>query len=72
MKGIFVNCPLKQCKKPLFKNAYFRPGTIFTTRCYWCGSIISVKSELTVLELRIDKKTEEFDEDDSSIVSLSL
>lgn len=27
------------------KNTYLRPGSYLTTRCYYCGEIISVVSE---------------------------
>lgn len=56
----------------LFKNAYFRPGTFFTTRCYWCGSIVSIFSENQILNLKLEKNLEEFNNEDDNIISLSL
>lgn len=74
MKGIFVNCPFKDCKKMLLKNANLRPGTYFTTACYHCGTITEVTSEPGKISLRIIKIPDEYltDDEDSSIVSLSL
>lgn len=57
----------------LFKNAYFRPGSFLTCRCYHCGSMISLKSENNQILLKIEKVQDDFDEDDENqVVSLSL
>lgn len=74
MKGIFVQCPFKDCKKMLLKNAHLRPGTYFTTACYHCGTITTVRAEPGKIELTIDKIPDEYltDDEDSGIVSLSL
>jgi hypothetical protein len=72
MKGMFINCPARNCKKMLFKNAYFRPGTFFTTRCYHCGSIVTIQSENLNIKLILERVKEEFDEEDEDIVNLSI
>jgi hypothetical protein len=56
----------------LLKNAYLRPGTFFTTRCYHCGATVSISSENQKIMLKIEKIKEEFDEEDDGIVNLTL
>ena len=51
MKGIFVNCPA--CKKPLFKNAYLRPGSFLTIKCFHCGISIEASAESGRLVLKL-------------------
>jgi len=38
----------------LMKNTYLRPGSYLTTRCYYCGEIISIVSENGRLVLKND------------------
>ncbi len=73
MKGIFINCPSKQCKKILMKNVYLRPGSFLTTKCYWCGASVEVISEQNRIILKpIVDKSDLTDEDDDGIVNLSI
>lgn len=74
MKGAFINCPWKECGKMMLKNAYLRPGSYFTMRCYHCGVISSIVSENGQVVLKVLKIPEEYstDDDDSDIVTLRL
>ena len=58
----------------LLKNVNLRVGSYLTIRCYHCGTISSISSELGTIKLKIDKIPDEYltDDEDSAIVSLSL
>jgi hypothetical protein len=58
----------------LLKNAYLRPGTYFTTKCYHCGTEVTIQSDNGQIMLRVDKIPEEYlsDDDENDIVTLRL
>lgn len=70
MKGIFVNCPWKECNKMLLKNAYLRPGSYFTLNCYYCGVTVGVNAQPGKVELKIIKIPDDYltDDDESDII----
>lgn len=74
MKGIFINCPNRDCKKMLMKNVYLRPGSYLTTKCYHCGSMVSVESEQGNIKLKCEPvdKFNLTDEEDDGIINLHL
>lgn len=51
MKGVFVNCPA--CRKPLFKNAYLRPGSFLTVKCFHCGKGVEAAADPGRLVLKV-------------------
>ncbi len=77
MKGIFVNCP--GCKKMLFKNAYLRPGSFLSTKCFYCGSSLTLDSQPGKINIKIVGKVVDnsldddlADDEEDGIVVLSL
>jgi hypothetical protein len=58
----------------LMKNTYLRPGSFLTTRCYYCGDIVSVNSENSRITLKIEKKEDDSlqDDENSSIINIAL
>lgn len=73
MKGIFVNCP--ECKKPLFRNAYLRPGSFLTCKCFYCGIQILLNAEPgKVILKKLTEPVEKLplpDDEDDDIMMLS-
>ena len=66
MRGVFVNCPNKDCKKMLMKDVYLRPGSHFTFKCYYCGFTITISAEVGIIKTTIVKReeTEELTDDE--------
>lgn len=74
MKGIIINCAI--CNKPLLKNAYLRPGSFLTLKCYHCGSAAELFANgpqlvIKVLAPIVDKQPLT-DSDDDDIVMLKI
>lgn len=76
MKGIFINCPSKDCKKMLLKNVVLRTGTRFTLKCFHCGAGVSVEAQqgniqlklLTpVVDIAVDNSADDDDDDDGVV-----
>lgn len=74
MKGIFINCPNRDCKKMLMKNAYLRPGSYLTTKCYHCGAMVTIESEQGNIKLKCQPvdKFDLTDDEDDGIINLHL
>lgn len=74
MRGIFVACPAKDCKKPLFKDAYLRPGSRLTIKCFHCGAMVAAKAEAgqLILELLNPPEPEVIDDEDDGVVIMNL
>jgi len=51
MKGIFLNCANKDCRRMLLKEAFLPPGARISVKCPYCG--VSQKIEAEVNKLRI-------------------
>jgi len=65
MKGVFINCP--ECKGMMMKNAYLRPGSFCTNKCFNCGSLIEIRSEpnrITLHQLSTPSRDLTNDEED--------
>lgn len=79
IKGVFINCPYKICKKMLLKDAYLRNGVDFKMRCYFCGEAVQIEVEAGEIKLRmlnppVDKSVDNstFDEEEENdIIFLS-
>lgn len=56
------------------KNVYLRPGSYLTTKCYYCGSTVSVESGPGKIELKYESvdKFNLTDDEDNDIVNLHL
>ncbi len=67
MKGIFINCPNKDCKKMFLKSAVLRVGTAFIGRCFHCGEQISLKVLPGNIELRLINAPVDIPVDNSEI-----
>lgn len=75
MKSIIINCPVPDCRKMLMKNAYLRPGSYLTTKCYYCGEIITVISEngrLVIKQEGHDHEAGLTDDEENAIINLHL
>lgn len=71
MKGVFLNCPA--CKKMLGKNAYLRPGSFLSIKCFHCGASIDIISEVGRLTIKVPRTKPEFtEEDDDGMIFLSI
>lgn len=71
MKGIFINCP--NCRKVIFKDAYIRVGSYFTSECARCGYGYILRSEsgkITLKRLQ-NVPVEDEGDDESGIVFMS-
>lgn len=69
MKGVFVNCPSRECKKMLAKNVTLRPGDGFTIRCFNCGTLVDIRAEASRLILKtIKEKTDLTDDEEDGII----
>lgn len=75
MKGVFINCPYGNCKKLMIKNAYLRPGSFLTLKCFHCGQTVVVNSESgrILLSKQIDRSQETLQNDEiDDIVFMSV
>lgn len=72
MKGLFINCPYKACKKLMIKNAYLRPGSFLTIKCYNCGGSVEIDVDQGIINLRktLDKDLQDDLEDDTVFMSV--
>ena len=64
MKGVFVNCPSRECKKMLAKNVTLRPGDGLQMRCFNCGLLVDIRAEVGKITVKLLKERESLTDDE--------